>query len=285
MKKFNWFALLALFSALTVNAHAAPERVGDFTLLDHNGNAHQLTRYGFNDLVVFISQVNGCEENVEHITRNKVLRTNYNHRNVGFFMVNPVDGRDDIRAADAVYNFDFPILIDRTQLVAQNMGITHGNQVVVVDPTRRNIVYRGPLNVAALRDMRELMDDILENDIDTRTLETMVVDYDHDASCEISFPTADRYQASTPDYETEVAPILIEYCVGCHIEGGIGPFAMNSHQMVQGWSPMIREVVMTGRMPPMQVDPDIREWFNAGNMPIEATQKLIHWIDAGAPRN
>ncbi len=284
MKKFNWIALLALASALTVNAHAAPERVGDFTLLDQKGNAHQLTRYGFNDLLVFISQVDGCEANVDNITRYKVLRTNYAHRNVGFFMINPADSRDTIRQTEEIFNFDFPILIDRTQLVAGNMGITHGNQIVVVDPTRRNIIYRGPLDVPAMGELRTLLNEVLDNNIDTRTLDTKVVEMEHDPSCEISFPVAERMQASVPDYETEIAPILIEYCVGCHIEGGIGPFAMNSHQMVQGWSPMIREVVMTGRMPPMQVDPDIREWYNAGNMPTEATQKLIHWIDAGAPR-
>jgi len=284
MKKFNWIALLALASALTVNAHAAPERVGDFTLLDHKGNAHQLTRYGFNDLLVFISQVDGCEANVDNITRYKVLRTNYNHRNVGFFMINPNDSRDTIRQTDEIWNFDFPILIDRTQLVADNMGITHGNQIVVVDPTRRNIIYRGPIDVPAQGELRNLLNEVLDNNIDTRTLDTKVVEMNGDPSCEITYPVAERHQASVPDYETEVAPILIEYCVGCHIDGGIGPFAMNSHQMVQGWSPMIREVVMTGRMPPMQVDPDIREWFNAGNMPIEDTQKLIHWIDAGAPR-
>lgn len=284
MKKFNWIALLALASALTVNAHAAPERAGDFTLLDQKGNAHQLTRYGFNDLLVFISQVDGCEANVDNLTRYKVLRTNFNHRNVGFFMINPADSRDTIRQADEIFNFDFPILIDRTQLVAGNLGITHGNQIVVVDPTRRNIIYRGPLDVPAMGELRTLLNEVLDNNIDTRTLDTLVVEMENDPTCEIEFSVAERMQASVPDYETEIAPILIEYCVGCHIDGGIGPFAMNSHQMVQGWSPMIREVVMTGRMPPMQVDPDIREWYNAGNMPIEDTQKLIHWIDAGAPR-
>lgn len=70
----------------------------------------------------------------------------------------------------------------------------------------------------------------------------------------------------------------------CHVEGGIGPFAMNSHQMIQGWAPMIRDVIMTKRMPPMQVDPNVREWVNAGNVPVEDIQTLIHWINAGAPR-
>ncbi|MDP2380800.1 MAG: cytochrome c, partial [Pseudohongiella sp.] len=105
------------------------------------------------------------------------------------------------------------------------------------------------------------------------------------AGCALAFPARDANLANVPDYETEIAPILIERCVGCHVEGGIGPFAMNSHMMIQGWSPMIREVLMTGRMPPMQIDPTIREFTNNGNIPVEERQKLIHWINAGSPRN
>src|SRR5690606_15439065 len=45
---------------------------------------------------------------------------------------------------------------------------------------------------------------------------------------------------STVSYEKDVAPIIAENCASCHREGGIAPFALNSHAMVQGWSPMIR---------------------------------------------
>ena len=43
-------------------------------------------------------------------------------------------------------------------------------------------------------------------------------------------------------YNGEVGRIINENCVVCHREGGIGPFAINSHLMLMGWSPMIREV-------------------------------------------
>ncbi|MCA9066347.1 MAG: alkyl hydroperoxide reductase, partial [Planctomycetaceae bacterium] len=81
-----------------------------------------------------------------------------------------------------------------------------------------------------------------------------------------------------------VAPIIVENCAGCHREGGIGPFAMNSHLMLQGWSPMIREVLMTKRMPPMQVDPNIGHFENANYISGDDLQTLITWIDAGSPK-
>ena len=46
-------------------------------------------------------------------------------------------------------------------------------------------------------------------------------------------------------------------CVQCHTRGGIGPFAMSSYEKVRGWTDMIREVLVTRRMPPWQADPHL----------------------------
>ncbi len=82
----------------------------------------------------------------------------------------------------------------------------------------------------------------------------------------------------------DIAPILKENCVACHRAGGIAPFAMDSHQMVLGWATMMRETLMTKRMPPAQVDPDIKHFTNARYISDADIQTLVHWIDAGAPR-
>ena len=47
---------------------------------------------------------------------------------------------------------------------------------------------------------------------------------------------------------------------------------------------MIREVLITKRMPPEQVDPFIGHFSNARYMSEEDLQTIVHWIDAGAPR-
>lgn len=286
MKKFSMLAMFGLAAAFSFNAQAA-DRVGDFTLIDNNGKAHQLSKYAYNKAVVFISQSTGCSTNHENIARYKQLRTNWDYRGVSFAMIN-ADSRTDragIRAEEAVWQYDFPILDDETQLVAEALGVTHAGQVVVVDPVRMNILYRGPLpGMPANAPLGQVLAAITADGADSRQMETVVVASEPAAGCALDFPARDAAQAKVPDYETEIAPILIERCVGCHVEGGIGPFAMNSHMMVQGWSPMIREVIMTGRMPPMQIDPSIREFTNSGNLPIEERQKLVHWINAGSPR-
>ena len=283
--------MLVAFATLTSQAHAQPARAGDFTLIDHKGNAHQLSKFAYQNAVVIISQANGCRMNEDSVTRYKVLRTNWAHRGVSFVMMNSSinDDRDSVIQINNVYNYDMPILLDEAQLVANGLGISKAGEIVVVDPRRMTVLFRGPLDTPRTggNEGTNVLRDVLEStiDADSRTLETQVLEFEAAAGCELEFPVADMYSQQAPDYETEIAPILIERCTGCHVDGGIGPFAMNSHQMIQGWSPMIKEVIMTRRMPPAQVDPNIRHFENARNMPIEETQKLIHWINAGSPRN
>lgn len=283
--------MAALLSAgvflLAASAQAAPERIGDFNLIDHTGMAHQLSKYGYQKAVVIMSQANGCSINETQSTQYKILRTRFEDQGVSFVMLNAStnDNTSSITRAHEVHNLDMPVLVDDTQLVAESLGITKAGEIVVVEPTTRTVLYRGPMDIPS--SMRtgtigttHLVDAVTAAIAGQLSAETVVVELDAPADCQLNFPAV----ADVPDYATEVAPILIERCVVCHIDGGIGPFAMNSHQMVQGWGPMIREVLMTKRMPPSQVDPSIQHFDNARNMPIAEVQTLVRWINAGSPR-
>ena len=81
---------------------------------------------------------------------------------------------------------------------------------------------------------------------------------------------------------TDVAPILKERCIHCHTLGGIAPFAMDSHATVRGWSSMIKEVLLTRRMPPMQVDPRLNISPMLAHIKPSEIRVLVKWIDEGA---
>ena len=102
--------------------------------------------------------------------------------------------------------------------------------------------------------------------------------------CLINFPEKQRRaEHAQISYSNDIAPILMDNCVNCHREGGIGPWAMNSHAMVQGFSQMIREVVLTKRMPPGQIDQHVSKRIkDVAGLTTDEQQKLISWIDAGA---
>ena len=96
----------------------------------------------------------------------------------------------------------------------------------------------------------------------------------------ISYPAK-----SAPSYSQDIAPVLAEQCASCHREGGVAPFAMDRHTMVQGWSPMIREVLMTKRMPPGQIDGHIGEFINDRLVDNDDIRNIIAWVEAGAPKD
>ena len=104
------------------------------------------------------------------------------------------------------------------------------------------------------------------------------------SACGFSFPQREMHAANHPDYARDVAPILRDNCAHCHRQGGIGPFALDSYLMVRGWSAMMREVLMTKRMPPAQVDPTIGHFSNARYISDKELQTLVHWFDLGSPR-
>src|SRR5690606_25221249 len=219
------------------------------------------------------------------------LRTTWEPKGVQFLMLNSSPEYDlaSVRKMSALYDINFPIMHDDSQLVAESLGISKAGEILVIDPTSLQLVFRGPLDKPVPRDTPlEKAHTPLASALAAvvsgkhKGMDTVIEPVSD--GCEMAFPVRDMHAKAVPDYARDVAPILLENCATCHVEGGIGPFPMNSYEMVRGWAPMMREVVMTKRMPPAQVDPSINHFTNANYMSIEDQQTLVHWIDAGAPR-
>ena len=296
MKKLYCMSLLLLSTLIMVQANAGAGRIGNFALLDHEGNSHQLRKYGDSPAIVLISTSASCLEIIEQLPKYRLLRTTWERQGVVFLGINSAanDSLDEIRNMAQLHNFDLPILLDDSQLVAEGLGLTKAGELVVLEPNRFRVLYRGGLDIESQRARPEfniaeragtsfLSDTLTAVVAGAMSLQDSTVTADA-IGCDLSFPARDMHAKNVPDYATDIAPILEEKCVSCHIEGGIAPFALNSHMMVQGWSPMMKEVMMTKRMPPAQVDPSINHFINARYMEPEELQTLVHWIDAGAPR-
>ncbi|MEX1033171.1 MAG: redoxin domain-containing protein [Cellvibrionaceae bacterium] len=268
--------LIATLVSVGVQADSNPSRVGDFALIDHTGDFHQLSRYGFQKALVIFSQSNACSTIDADIEKLRELRGKWQDKDVAFMMMNSsaTDKLESIRKTADKKNLDFPILLDESQLVAETLNITKAGEVVILDPTTQNLVYRGPVH--------DHIGMALENIIAGKPQQSSMIMEAN--GCDLAFPAKVAHSKDTPDYVEDVVPIVKEQCADCHREGGIGPFAMNSYMMMKGWGPMIREVLMTKRMPPMQVDPHIGHFTNANYISDQELQTLVHWIDAGAPR-
>ena len=263
------------------------EAVRDFALLDHRGANWRLYYYAKDPAtkaIVLFVQGNGCPLVRQRVPQLKRLRDAYADKGVLFWMLNAnsQDRRDEVAKEAAEFGIDLPILLDPTQLVAAGLQITRTAEAIVIEPNTWRIRYRGAIDdrlsyetqkPAATREyLKEALDSLLAGEpIKTTTAAG--------PGCVIT------YGKSAPaSYSETIAPMLKANCVRCHTRGGIGPFAMSTHDKVRGWSEMIREVVVTRRMPPWQADPHVGTFANAFGLTPEHVRTLVNWIDAGAPR-
>jgi mono/diheme cytochrome c family protein len=274
MNKLLRLATTAVAAVLSTSVLALPDRIGDFGLLDSDGDFHQLSRYRNKEALVLMSFDPNCASIGSSLSSLQAMQTQWSEQGIAFALINSSAESDlaVIRSAKADIDMQLPLLLDSGQLVSETLHLTKAGEVAILDPERLTLIYRGPVASAAATLAAEIA-----GTVDNTTVVAA-------SGCDLAYPVSEDHASATPDYASEVAPIIAGQCVGCHRAGGIGPFAMDSHLMLQGWSPMIREVLLTRRMPPTQVDPNIGHFGNARYMSDADMQTLVHWIDAGAPR-
>lgn len=254
-------------------------RAADFTLIDQHGKAFNLHYHAQAPAVVLMAHANDSTA-LADATSALEAGGEWQQQGVVLALLNPVPGesRADILADSKRQGLTLPILKDETGLVAQTLALTHAAETLVIDPRRWQIVYRGPASDAAFtRAVQELLH---AGDNGANAALTQVA---MPASAE-QLPRFASTELSDTLYSDTIAPLMMEKCVDCHRPGGIGPWAMTGHQMIQGFSPMIRETVLTKRMPPWHADPEIGEFLHDLSLSVEEARQLVQWIDAGAPR-
>lgn len=276
--------------AKNVTPSGEEQYIDNFVLLDHQGRAHELFYHYDAPAIVLMVQGNGCPIVRNLATDIKQVRDEFEEKGFKFLMINanPNDDRSEIAIEASEYNIDIPILKDETQLIAASMGITRTAEVFVIDPAGGEVLYRGPVNDRITYErqkqepsshyLKNALNDILAgNPVGTKVLPTK--------GCIVNLRDGlDRDAHAKISYSETIAPILIENCASCHQEGGIGPWAMTDYSDVEGFAPMIREVVRTKRMPPWSADPHIGEFLQSRELSVEEQQLLVRWIETGAPR-
>lgn len=251
-------------------ADAAPEKVSDFALLDNQGNFHQLSRYLHKRALVLMSYASDCKDMESQARLFATLSAKWQGQDIAFAFI---DSQDSGQTAIEDLNLSLPLLEDSGQLVSETLNISNAGEVLILNPERSSLFYHGPLGLQLEQTLALINEGGVENTTRVNT-----------EGCPIQYPVKEMHEQHPADYVTEIAPIIIENCAECHRQDGVGPFAIDSHLMLMGWSPMIREVLINKRMPPTQIDPRIGHSPNARYMSEQDLQTLVHWIDAGAPR-
>ncbi|MDJ0787548.1 MAG: redoxin domain-containing protein [Myxococcota bacterium] len=277
----------------TEGAHAEPSRqagilVENFALLDHRGAFHELRGYADRSAIVLFVHGNGCPIARHALPVLHELARELKERGVAFLLLNAnlQDDRDSIAAEAREWQVELPILVDESQLVAEALGVTRTAEAIVIDPRTWRVAYRGPVDdrlhyqtqrPARAHYLRDALEDVLAGREVAKPLRDA-------AGCLILFPEADPAAHAEISYSETIAPLLEQRCRSCHRSGGVAPWAMTGYPMVRGWSPMMREMLRTKRMPPWHADPDVSHFRNDISLDVSELRTLVHWIEAGAPR-
>jgi hypothetical protein len=276
-------SLLVLSACLGVpGAAAAPARIeaphiDNFALLDERGRFHELYGYAAAPAIVLFVQGDGCPAAARAAAELEALRSELEPRGVVFLGLDanpPGDRAPAAAAAAGEAGRALPVLRDETQLVAEALGVERTAEAFAIDPARWRLVYRGP----AGERLRERLGAQLAGR--RPAFERLAA-----PGCPVALTSAaGRANGSAPSYSRDVAPILARRCRDCHRDGGVAPWAMTGFAVVRGWSPMMREVLRTRRMPPWHADPHVGRFANDLSLTAAETRAIVHWIEAGAPR-
>lgn len=266
-----------LLSSLLLGAQAlaAADVADNFRLTDHRGVAHELHYLSDMKAVVLLAQGNGCDAARQAATAVQALRSKYEPRAVTFLAINSnlSDSLQAIGKEATQTGIKLPIMLDTTQLVGESLSLTRNGEVLVLNTKGWKIAYRGNASGVA-----GALDAVIAGKPAPAATAAAT-------GCEIKMPERENRSAHAQiSYEKQIAPLLIDKCVVCHREGGIGPWQMSNYDMIRGFSPMIREVVRTQRMPPWHADPHYGVFSNDRGLSPAQAKTLVHWIEAGSPR-
>ncbi len=274
-------ALLAGVSggALALAGGDAPKaaKVDDFQLADQNFLGRHLYKMKDAKAVVLISYAAGDAAIKADAPKYAALKSAYAGKGVEFLMIDSKLGetRDKVKPDAAANNIDMPILFDYEQLVGESLGLTKAAEVIVVDPRTWSVAFRGPVSNASTK---KALDGLIAGDkvqLASAAAKGSAIAYPEKAHA------ADFAKIS---YVKDIAPIIQEKCTNCHQPGGIAPMQLNNFEQVKGFSPMIREVIRTNRMPPYMADQTVGHFKDDERLTPTQIKTLVHWIEAGAPR-
>jgi peroxiredoxin len=268
-------AAVAVHAAAPVAATAAGQHVDNFQLTDHNKMAYDLYYYKYTPAVVLMTRTNGSTFSQAATAQLQKISETYKDKGVLFLMMdsNTADSRDAVAAEAAKTGVKLPILMDEDQLVGESLGVKKEGEVFVIDPKTWTVAYRGSIDNTA-----KAIDAVVAG---AKAPASVAVAGGKDIVLASKAKSVDFTKIS---YSKDVAPIIEDKCVSCHLKGGIGPFSMDSYEVIKGFAPMIRETVRTKRMPPYFADPHIGHFQNDQGMTSDQTKTLVHWIEAGAQR-
>jgi len=249
------FALITVIVTTLLLAASPRASAADFGLIDQHGQFHHLYRYRNVETVAVLTFSYQDAESLAVARQFADACDQAESSQLACLLLNATDSANEIRNQTESPG-NLPVLIDGSQTVAGTLGFTRLGELVTLDPA--SVDFKD----AAIAGFEA-----------------------PEQGTAIDFHFLAALDERGISYQDDIAPLLQRRCAYCHIEDGLAPWAMNRHIMVMGWSPMMREVLITRRMPPGQIDNAVGNWQQTHELSDAEMALLIAWIDRGAPND
>ncbi len=276
--------LMVMLPMLVAADPALPQKIDDFALLDHAGTFHQLTRNQDVPIVVLYAFTTGCPIVRQNVSELEKIARDYAERGVRIAAIDGsiADDSDSITQELLELKVNLRVLVDSSQVISEDLGITRTGEALVIKTKEMSIVWRGPIDdrvgynaqkpTATRHYLREAIDAVLTNKAPPN-------DAPQAKGCLITFQQPrEKHEL---DYAQDIAPIIQNNCRECHQKGGIAPWSMDSYKQVAGRGTMMREVIRTRLMPPWDADPAHGKFANDKSLTPAEQRAVIHWVEQG----
>ncbi len=86
-----------------------------------------------------------------------------------------------------------------------------------------------------------------------------------------------------PTWHRDVLPVVQRTCLGCHLEGGVAPFPLETFAQAKAMHLGVADAVAQRRMPPWMPDPECRTYKHQRLLTQAEIDTFVAWSAAGAP--
>jgi tetratricopeptide (TPR) repeat protein len=98
----------------------------------------------------------------------------------------------------------------------------------------------------------------------------------------VSLDPAPAAFAQPVTFTRDIAPIIVDRCVGCHRSGGGAPFSLTSYADVRSRATLIASVTKARTMPPWKPDGPLNVFRDDRRLTDDQITLIQRWVDGGA---
>jgi thiol-disulfide isomerase/thioredoxin len=265
---------------------AASGPVKEFALSDIHGTVHNRAEWTDRKGVVLFVVATLCPVTRAYAEEMERLARFYSPRGIRFYAVESEPGItvDSASHHAARCGWSFPVLLDPELRVARQAGTTVTPEAVVLAPDGQ-VLYHGRIDdqfadggrrraTARVHELESALRAIVADELPA-------IVHAEPFGTPLGRSAASRLTDAPINFSKHVAPILFNNCARCHRPGAVAPFALLSYKDAAKRADFIRDVVLSGQMPPWKPHPGAGVFRDAPRLSPLEKEILTSWAETG----